>query len=703
MTEHRNATHPLLVAAGLVVVIAGVKAAEQIAVPFLLAAFIATIAATPVFWLNRFRVPVGIAIALVVLLLVAVLIGVGAVVAQSAAAFQEQLPAYQETLGTRLDAVERWFAGRGIDLSAAPMDAGRAWNLAADALVGLGNMLSNGFLILLTVLFILAEASSFPRKLRAVLADADEDMPHFERFAANVNRYMAIKTSVSVATGLFVSIALSIIGVDFPILWGMLAFLLNYVPTIGSIIAAVPPVLAGDRAARPRPRDRGSRGFRGGQRRHGQRRGTPLHGPRLEPLHAGGVPLPRLLGLGARTRGDAALGAADDDGENRLRGEPVHRMDRAPARPRRTGAQEARRRLSVSYERPNIARMEGYAYGEQPQAPDAVKLNTNENPYPPSPAVAAALRDFDVADLRRYPPPTCAELREIVAAELGIDPDGVVATNGGDEALRLAITTFVDPGAAFGLATPSYSLYPVLAAVQDCAVVDVPLQADWTPPQDFADQLNAAGARLTCLVNPHAPSGALLPPATVSNIAERLDGALLVDEAYVDFVDPGLGHDLAPLTLRHDNLMLLRTLSKGYSLAGLRVGFLVGDPALVRPIRTKTRDSFNVDAIAQKLACAALADRAYAERRWHDVRRERRRLAKAFRARGFGVCSSQTNFLLVQVPEAARVFRSLREQGVHVRYFDQPRLSDCLRVTVGSPAENEALLAALGQVASGTP
>ena len=235
--------HPLLIAAGLVVVIAGIKAAEQIAVPFLLAAFIATIAATPVFWLNRFRVPVGVAIALVLLCLVAVLIGVGAVVAQSAATFQEQLPSYQAKLGTRLADVQLWLAGLGVELPTETLDPGRAWNLAADALVGLGNMLSNGFLILLTVLFILGEASSFPRKLKAVLADPDEDLPHFERFAANVNRYMAIKTSVSLATGVFVGVALMIIGVDFPILWGLLAFLLNYVPTIGSVIAAVPPVL----------------------------------------------------------------------------------------------------------------------------------------------------------------------------------------------------------------------------------------------------------------------------------------------------------------------------------------------------------------------------------------------------------------------------------------------------------------------------
>lgn len=352
----------------------------------------------------------------------------------------------------------------------------------------------------------------------------------------------------------------------------------------------------------------------------------------------------------------------------------------------------------MSYERANIARMHGYAYGEQPQARDVVKLNTNENPFPPSPAVARALAAFDAADLRRYPPATADRLRGLVAGRLQVTPENVVVTNGGDEGLRLAITTFVASGASLGMATPSYSLYPVLAAVQDCAVADVPLGDDWTPPGDFAERLNAAGARLTCLVNPHAPSGVLLPESAISAIAERLDGVLLVDEAYVDFVDPATGHDLVPLIERHDNLLLLRTLSKGYSLAGLRVGFLVGDASLIEPIRTKTRDSFNVGTLAQVLASAALDDHAYAGECWAAVRRERGRLTQALRAKGHVVAESQANFVLVRVPEAQRVFQDLRKRGIYVRYFDQPRLSACLRVTVGTPEENTALLAAIDQV-----
>ena len=349
----------------------------------------------------------------------------------------------------------------------------------------------------------------------------------------------------------------------------------------------------------------------------------------------------------------------------------------------------------MSYERDNVARMAGYAYGEQPGDPSALKLNTNENAYPPSPAVAEALATFDAATLRRYPPAEAQALCGLVAARLGVQGEQVMATNGGDEGLRLAISTFVDPAATFGMAEPSYSLYAVLAAVQDCRVLATPLRADWSPPADFARRLNAAGAKLTCIVNPHAPSGVLLDADTIAAIARELDGVLLIDEAYVDFVDPALGHDLASLTRVHDNLVLLRTLSKGYSLAGLRVGFLIGDVGLIDPIRTKTRDSFNVDGIAQAVAAAAFADLDYAQGCWRAIRRERERLTAALRHLGCTVPDSQTNFLLARVPAAPRVFEALRARGVFVRYFDRPRLADCLRITVGTPQENDRLLDAL--------
>ena len=243
MSERVAPSSPLLALAALVVVAAGIKAAEQVMVPFLLAAFIATIAATPVFWLQRHRLPVGLAITVVVLALIAVLVGFGAIVAESADAFRERLPFYQERAVALLEPVLAFLGGLGIELSPELLDPGRALGFAGDALGSLGSVLTNSFFILLAVVFILTEAWSFPRKLGTVLKNPERDLPHFKRFAEKLNRYFAIKTTVSVATGVFVGVALWLLGVDFPILWGLLAFLLNYVPNIGSVIAAIPPVL----------------------------------------------------------------------------------------------------------------------------------------------------------------------------------------------------------------------------------------------------------------------------------------------------------------------------------------------------------------------------------------------------------------------------------------------------------------------------
>lgn len=356
----------------------------------------------------------------------------------------------------------------------------------------------------------------------------------------------------------------------------------------------------------------------------------------------------------------------------------------------------------MSFERPNIERMTGYAYGEQPEDARVIKLNTNENPYPPSPAVARALAAVDGGVLRRYPPATAPGFRRLAAARFGLEPEQIVATNGGDEALRLALTTYVDPGAAFGMASPSYSLYPVLASIQDCRVVAVELGEGWLPPADLAARLNAEDVRLTCFVNPHAPSGTLLDAEAISALAENLHGVLLVDEAYVDFVDPALDHDLTGLVNRFDNILLLRTLSKGYSLAGVRFGFLLGSAGLIEPIRDKTRDSYNVSVLAQAAAEAAFADEEHAAASWAAVRKERERLRQQLCAARFDVPPSQANFLLAQPPQdappAATIHAALRDQGILVRHFDTPRLANRLRITIGTPEENRTLLGVLERI-----
>lgn len=351
------------------------------------------------------------------------------------------------------------------------------------------------------------------------------------------------------------------------------------------------------------------------------------------------------------------------------------------------------------YEREAIARMSGYTPGEQPARPVVAKLNTNENPYPPCAAVMQALHGIDGNALRRYPSAMADGFRAEAARLHGLTPAHIIATNGGDELLRLAITTFLEPGGPLGIAEPGYSLYPVLAALHDSPLARVKLADDWSLPADIARRWNAAGARLAMLVNPHAPSGRLTAVAEIAAVARAFEGVLLLDEAYVDFIDPARGYDSMPLVRELPNVLLLRTMSKGYSLAGLRFAYGIGAPALVAPMLTKSKDSYNVDAVAQALATAALQHRDEAARTWVAVRAERDRVAAALGARGFSCPPSETNFVLAAVPAsrggAAALYRALAEAGIYVRWFDQDRLRDKLRISIGTPEENDALLAAI--------
>lgn len=350
----------------------------------------------------------------------------------------------------------------------------------------------------------------------------------------------------------------------------------------------------------------------------------------------------------------------------------------------------------MSLQRRNIEAMEGYTPGEQPAGGKVIKLNTNENPYPPSPAVAAALSAIDSATLRRYPPPLATEFRNAAAALHGVTADHIIPTNGGDELLRLVLTTFVEPSDTVVVAEPSYSLYPVLTDIQGCMLKRVPLQDDWQLPTDFGDQLD--DAKLCILVNPHAPSGQLLSIETLAALAGSFDGLLLVDEAYVDFVDPEQDYDSMPLVRELANVLILRTLSKGYSLAGLRFGYGLGAPALIAPMLYKTRDSYNTDLIAQRLATAALQDQQYAQSTWAKVRANRTQLSSDLGELGLVALPSQSNFLLCQVPQtpgAARLYLSLKERGVLVRFFDSEGLRDRLRISIGNDEENQFLLDAL--------
>jgi len=356
--------------------------------------------------------------------------------------------------------------------------------------------------------------------------------------------------------------------------------------------------------------------------------------------------------------------------------------------------------MAMAYARENIEALTPYTPGEQPGAMDVVKLNTNENPAPPAPQVLRAISGVTPELLRRYPPPTATPFREAAAQAHGLTPDHVIATNGGDELLRLVITAFCTPSGGsgpggFGESYPTYSLYDVLARIHDTPVTRVPLEEDWSLPAGFARQLNDAGCRLAFIVNPHAPSGRLTDVNTLDAIAREFQGVLVVDEAYVDFAE----HDALPLLKGSrglDNVILLRSMSKGYSLAGLRFGYGLGHPELITTLH-KARDSYNVDIIAQHAATAALRHRDTARQSWEDVIVERARLTDALAQRGWTVWPSQSNFILTRPPQgnAKAIYQSLADQHIFVRYFDHDRLRDKLRITIGTAEQCDRLLAAL--------
>jgi histidinol-phosphate aminotransferase len=260
--------------------------------------------------------------------------------------------------------------------------------------------------------------------------------------------------------------------------------------------------------------------------------------------------------------------------------------------------------------------MSGYTPGEQPGAEEkVVKLNTNENPFPPSDRVVQAIQNISKETLRRYPTPMGDAFRAVAAKHHGVTPDMILAGNGSDDILTIATRTCVDAGGKLAAPDPTYSLYPVLAKLQDAKFVAVPWGEDWSLP---IDALLATKADAIYLANPNAPSGTFVSPTKVSELARQFSGLLLVDEAYADFAED----DCLSLVRNHANVVISRTLSKAYCLAGLRFGYAIAQPQVIDEM-VKVKDSYNCDAISVAAAAAALADQAYYKEKWDLLKRER--------------------------------------------------------------------------------
>jgi histidinol-phosphate aminotransferase len=324
----------------------------------------------------------------------------------------------------------------------------------------------------------------------------------------------------------------------------------------------------------------------------------------------------------------------------------------------------------------------------QPSSP-IIKLNSNENPYPPSPTISAVLQTLDLEYLRRYPDANVDIFRQAIATVLEVPLDWIIVGNGCDELLHVLVRACAAGERRVVYPTPTYMLYPLLAQIQDAERVEIPVEAESHLP---IEALVAANGAVTLIPAPNSPYGHGVAIAELRQLAAKLTGVLVIDEAYVDFAE----ETALPLVEEFENVIILRTLSKGYSLAGLRLGFGIAHPNLLSGL-FKVKDSYNIDAIAALVGAAAMRDQAYKDACVAKVKAARSQLAQDLQQLGFQVWDSQTNFLLTQPPQgnAEQIYLALKDQGIWIRYFNQPGLEDKLRITVGTEEQNQALLEAL--------
>ena len=354
--------------------------------------------------------------------------------------------------------------------------------------------------------------------------------------------------------------------------------------------------------------------------------------------------------------------------------------------------------------RPLVRKLHAYVPGEQPKVKGLIKLNTNENPYPPSPKVLSAMQAAIDGRMRLYPNPSAQLLREQLAALHQCSPDQIIIGNGSDELLALGVRAFVEPAANGDSASsepsksrvqyfgPSYSLYPVLAETHGATPYSVPLLADFGLPS--VPQLRRGKrwdfqAALTFITTPNAPSGRGYSTHELDALCSAMKGVVVLDEAYVDFAD----ENALELCLKYPHVIISRTFSKAYSLCFQRIGYWIGHPELIAALH-RIRDSYNVNGLAQIAASATLKNLSYYQRNFRRVTESRSRVAQALTGLGWTVLPSQTNFILTRPPgpPARQWLEDLRRKKILVRWFASPNLESFLRITIGSESEMDTLL-----------
>jgi histidinol-phosphate aminotransferase len=341
--------------------------------------------------------------------------------------------------------------------------------------------------------------------------------------------------------------------------------------------------------------------------------------------------------------------------------------------------------------RQNIRSMAGYVPGEQPQDGAFIKLNTNENPYPPSPKVFEAIQQTLQGDrLRKYPDPDGASFRQAAARLHGVDPEAILIGNGSDDILTMVTRAFVPEGGLMAAPMPGYILYRSLAEIQGARFQAVSYTADWQLPEPWP----CPEANLTFVASPNSPSGTSVSVPALERLLEQLRGPLVLDEAYVDFAETN-GLEL----IKKHHVIVSRSLSKSYSLAGVRFGYAVADPAIVHEL-LKVKDSYNCDVLSQAAAKAALEDQEYLRGIRERILKTRGRLAKSLEQLGFDVCPSQANFLWCRRADrpVRPIYLELKNRKILVRYMCYEGYGDGLRISVGSDAEVDRLIEELGRI-----